>query len=314
MTNSVKTCIILFVLIRASLTSLVFKREVLLLLSLLLITPKSDASLKVLTSIKPIYALSASLMSGMATPTLLTTQHWRHRFLLKPSQVAQLYQSDLVITIDKDFEFFLNKILKQIKKTNQIYLSTSPSLTLIQSKSSRPSTNWHLWLNIDNAIVMSEYIAKNLMQKDGVNQKKYQSNLARLVTDLTQYKQTYQQKMFALQDKTIITLSDAYQYYTNQYFKRVITIPSADHHNPIKISQIYQLYQALQSLPANTNTCLIADNPTDIKKIRQLLSNIQHLKFNSITLDPIGQHLPSTHHLYTKLLDEFQTKLFQCFQ
>ena len=65
----------------------------------------ADGKLDVVVSIKPMHALVAGVMQGVATPhLLLNDQQSPHHFALKPSQARLLQQADLVFWVDSSLE------------------------------------------------------------------------------------------------------------------------------------------------------------------------------------------------------------------
>ena len=65
----------------------------------------ADGKLDVVVSIKPMHALVAGVMQGVATPhVLLNDQQSPHHFALKPSQARLLQQADLVFWVDSSLE------------------------------------------------------------------------------------------------------------------------------------------------------------------------------------------------------------------
>jgi zinc transport system substrate-binding protein len=69
-----------------------------------------EKSLNVITSIKPLHSLTASLMQGGSEPSLLIDQAASpHTMNLKPSQAEMLSEADLVIWVGPSLEAFLQK-------------------------------------------------------------------------------------------------------------------------------------------------------------------------------------------------------------
>ena len=72
----------------------------------------ADGKLDVVVSIKPMHALFAGVMQGVATPhLLLNDQQSPHHFALKPSQARLLQQADLVFWVDSSLETAMPALL-----------------------------------------------------------------------------------------------------------------------------------------------------------------------------------------------------------
>ena len=77
--------------------------------------PVAYADINVVTSIKPVHSLAASVMQGVATPTLLIAGAGSpHTYALKPSQAKTLQEADVIFWIGHDLEAFLEKPIEAI--------------------------------------------------------------------------------------------------------------------------------------------------------------------------------------------------------
>lgn len=87
----------------------------------------------VVTSIKPIQSLAASIMEGVGTPTVLIDGAASpHGYSLKPSQAAQLQNADVVFWIGEALETSLEKPLNSLAgKADVVELMQAKGLTLV---------------------------------------------------------------------------------------------------------------------------------------------------------------------------------------
>ena len=75
------------------------------------------ADMKVVTSIKPIHSLVASVMQGAGTPSLIVEgANSPHNYALKPSQARNLQEADIVFWMGHDLEAFLESTIETIAK------------------------------------------------------------------------------------------------------------------------------------------------------------------------------------------------------
>ncbi len=75
------------------------------------------ADMKVVTSIKPIHSLVASVMQGAGTPSLIVEgANSPHNYALKPSQARNLQEADIVFWMGHDLEAFLESAIETIAK------------------------------------------------------------------------------------------------------------------------------------------------------------------------------------------------------
>lgn len=76
---------------------------------------QSSAEPRVVTSIKPLHSLVASVMEGVGTPDLIVSGAASpHAYALKPSQAQALENADLIFWIGHELESFLEKPIETI--------------------------------------------------------------------------------------------------------------------------------------------------------------------------------------------------------
>ncbi|MEO0620110.1 MAG: zinc ABC transporter substrate-binding protein [Pseudomonadota bacterium] len=78
-------------------------------------------SISVVTSIKPVHSLVASVMSGVGTPSLIVEGAGSpHTYALKPSQAQALEKADVVFWIGHEIETFLEKPVETLGKKARV--------------------------------------------------------------------------------------------------------------------------------------------------------------------------------------------------
>ena len=92
------------------------------------------ADVKVVTSIKPVHSLVASVMNGVGTPgIIIESGESPHTFAMKPSQARMLQQADVVFWIGPQIESFLSKPLESIaSKAKVVELIDTAGLTKLE--------------------------------------------------------------------------------------------------------------------------------------------------------------------------------------
>ena len=90
------------------------------------------AELRVVATIKPIHALVAAVMQGVAVPRVLIDGAGSpHSFTLKPSDAKGLNQAHVFIRVSEGLEPFTGRLVASLPKTVRIVtLETTPGLTL----------------------------------------------------------------------------------------------------------------------------------------------------------------------------------------
>ncbi|MEX1109102.1 MAG: zinc ABC transporter substrate-binding protein, partial [Dongiaceae bacterium] len=87
----------------------------------------------VVVSIKPIHALVAGVMEGVATPLLLVDGSASpHAYSLKPSQAGALAEADLVVWVGEGFEYFLEAPMESLVPAGHgLELAELPTIALL---------------------------------------------------------------------------------------------------------------------------------------------------------------------------------------
>jgi ABC-type metal ion transport system, periplasmic component/surface adhesin len=107
-------------------------------------------------------------MIFQAQKLLLNSKQSAHNFNLKPSQLNLVMKSDLLIAVDNHFESDLNKIIKNIDTTKKIIITGSSEINLLPTTDGS-STNYHLWLDINNMKLIAQDISIMLIRIDQKN-------------------------------------------------------------------------------------------------------------------------------------------------
>lgn len=77
------------------------------------ITASASAEVRVLTSIKPLQLIAAAIQDGVGTPdVLLPPGASPHHFTLRPSDIRNVREADLLYWIGPDLETFLPRVLE----------------------------------------------------------------------------------------------------------------------------------------------------------------------------------------------------------
>ncbi len=209
---------------------------VLLLLMPLLVR---SAEPQIVASIKPVHALVAGVMQGVAAPLLLLPGSASpHDYNLRPSDARALATADALFWVGPDLETFLVKPLDNAKgKVRAVAFLDVPGMTVLPL---REGGAWeahahgadhehgheheqgggrdaHIWLDPRNAVVMVERIVAVLGEVDPAHRGDYQRNGAALVARLQALDQQLAAELAPVQQQPYIVFHDAYQYFERRY-------------------------------------------------------------------------------------------------
>ena len=208
---------------------------------LLLLAPllARTAELQIVASIKPVHALVAGVMQGVAAPLLLVPGSASpHDYNLRPSDVRALVTADALFWVGPDLETFLVKPLDNARgKVRAVALLEAPGMTVLPLREGgvweahahgadhehgheheqAGGRDAHIWLDPRNAVVMVERIVAVLGEVDPAHRGDYQRNGAALVARLQALDQQLATELAPVQQQPYIVFHDAYQYFERRY-------------------------------------------------------------------------------------------------
>lgn len=306
----------------------------LLFLFILLITNSVQAasnSPQVVVTIKPIHALAMGVMAGGGEPYLLLQGgESPHTYSMKPSQIKQLNDADLIIWVGPELETFLEKTITQSNKQNQVLTLLTEgknpfSANTLKLYSIRESQEWapheheshdnehdlggidpHIWLDPRNAINIVKMIATRLAELDAVHAALYQSNASGLIVRLEQLDQALNAQLLPIKAQSFIVFHDAYQYLEKRYDLNAIGAVSVSPEHLLSAKQLHHLHQLIEEKQVR---CLFAEPQFPPILVDTLISET---KIKSGILDPLGSELTMGVDNYFMLLNKLAQSLTAC--
>ena len=218
------------------------------------------AAPRVVTSIPPLQELTAAIMSGVGEPGVIIEQNASvHHFALKPSQMRQLQQADLVIWIDRHFEHGFDRIADTLPRETQ-QLELLPAMDIRHG-------DGHLWYSAQKLQQSAGFIVAALKQLDPVNRSVYEDNAVDLRLALAQWSRDTA-TMLAEIKPSFITDHQFLDYFARD-FKLDPIVPIHDVHDDH--GGIRELQQIEVHLRQNGAQCLLQHEPTLSPLVRSLV-------------------------------------------
>ena len=279
---------------------------------------------QVVVTIKPIHALVSGIMDGVNTPYLLLAGgESPHTYSLRPSQVKQLHQADLLVWIGPAVEKFLEKPLTTLSDQTQVLrLLDVPDLTLLKARrgetwenhhhhhDSHPATeteiDQHIWLDPHNAQAMVLAITPVLSQIDPNNAPRYQQNATRLIEQLDQLDQELKKQIAPVKELPFLVFHDAYQYFENRYGIAAVGSISLSPETRPSVKRLHELRSRIKQLQVR---CVLSEPQFESALVTTLIEGT--LTRRGI-LDPLGVELTAGTEAYFILLRNLAKSLSQC--
>lgn len=205
------------------------------------VTMLEEKTLKVVTTIAPLYSLAANLVEGTNTElvSLIPPRSSVHTFQLKPSDLKNLEAADLVIINGAELEHFLEDKLAELPGK---VVDTSVGISLeafsgidLEDEDHEDEAHEdedhdedheghhhgaydpHVWLDPMNAAKQSITIAEALKEVDGKNSEIYEKNKQDLLKELADLDKEVRDIISSRTDIKYMVLHDAYGYFNRRY-------------------------------------------------------------------------------------------------
>ncbi|MEZ5652385.1 MAG: zinc ABC transporter substrate-binding protein [Burkholderiaceae bacterium] len=210
----------------------------------------------VVASIKPLHAIVAAVMKGIAEPALLLDGAFSpHAFALKPSQMRLLQEADLVVWVGPGLEAPLVRALEARDQARpMIQMNALNGLTRLPLRvggnfeghadehddghdghaekagdgghDAHPDVEHahepaamdpHTWLDPRNAIVLAEAVGQRLQALDPARADRVEANVRALVAQLQALETSIRAQMAGLENRPFMVFHDAYQYFEHRF-------------------------------------------------------------------------------------------------
>lgn len=294
-------------------------------MGLLTLIPGAQAkTLHVITSIKPLYSLVANVMGdrltrGKAKLDLLVQGGLDpHIFRLKPSNMRQIYQADVIFYIDADLEIFLKRMVtRKDNKLNAVALAKQDKIHLIPRRSRKiwhqegeddknPERDLHIWLDPANARTMVRIIEETLSKLDPAHRLTYIKNAQSTIARLYRLEEEIRERLRPLRKKPMIVYHDAFQYFERAFGLKSVGVIMLKSDQPPSVKHI----RALKKLAREKRvTCVLAP-PGAHPRIATIVMSGTDAGFDVV--DPLGLYIDKSPDLYFELMKNMADSVLNC--
>jgi len=192
-------------------------------LALFFAGPVVAAALHVVTTLPPIYCLTANVAGNLArVDNLLPPGAAAHDFQFTFAERRKLEHADLVIANGLGLEPWLDKVLD--KPGPRRVVRCAAGLGADSDSPAGRAPNPHVWLDPILACVMVTNILVALQQADPANASGYATNAAAFAQRLQKLDEELRAGLATLQGRAIITSHDAFPYLARRYGLQVVGV------------------------------------------------------------------------------------------
>lgn len=293
-----------------------------LLLMGLAMTPVA-AGTAVVVTIKPVHALVAGVMRGIAEPKLLVRGSASpHTYALTPSDTAALYDAAVFFRVSPQLEPFTPKIVRALPKEVQVVsLMGAPGLELLgvrrgpaferngghAAHAGEPNmVDGHAWLDPENAKAMVAYVAETLSQKDPTHAEVFRSNAQELRQRLDLLKHELEQVLKPVADRPYIVFHDAMHYFERRFNLNAVGSISVSPEIPPSAGRLIELRRKLKAVGAQ---CAFAEPRFSMALVSAV---VEDTGARVGMLDPEAINLAPGPDLYFTLMRTLAADLARC--
>lgn len=186
---------------------------------------KQKPELVVMTSFYPLYIMTLNVtagISGIKVINLTTPQTGcLHDYQLKPSDVKNLAQAQVLITNGAGMESFLKRITAQYPELRMIEASAGADLI---KDVKTGEVNPHLWVSINGAIQEVTNIKKGLKVMDPVHAEQYEANANQYISKLQSLQKEMVRELSKVSNRNIVTFHEAFPYFAREFNLNIVAV------------------------------------------------------------------------------------------
>jgi zinc transport system substrate-binding protein len=275
----------------------------------------------VVVSIKPIHALVAGVMQGVAEPRLLISGGGSpHGYVLRPSQARALADADLVIWVGHSLEGFLEKALATLaRQARQLELAVVLREQLLplrgggswdahaeheeDAEHEADELNPHLWLSPPLAKLIVARTATALSEVDPAHQDRYRRNAQQLQARLDELHRQLTDKLAPVKGVPYIVFHDAYRYFEAAYGLNAVGSITVDAERRPGARRIGEIRAKIKELNAR---CVFSEPQFEPRLVATI---IEGSGARSGVLDPLGAELAAGVESYFQLMNNLADNL-----
>ncbi len=302
---------------------------------------ETDGGLLVVASIKPVHSLVSAVMAGVAEPHLIIRgAQSPHTFSMRPSDAAALSKARVIFLIDEHKEVALAGPIGNLGDDALVVrLAGSQGLHLLPLREGgafeehdhddggddgddddhredddhehgghpeHGDVDFHIWLDPENAVLMTYEIIEALSFADPDNAATYESNGYALIDRLDELIAEIDAELAPIRDKPFIVLHDAYRYFEQRFDLNAAGSISV---NPERAPGAQRIAEIRDKVSELGGVCVFAEPQFDSRVIDVVTEGTTA---GSGTVDPLGAEIDDGPELYFTLLRDLAASFKEC--
>jgi len=294
------------------------------------------APLRVVATIKPVHALVAGVMAGVASPTVLLSGNASpHTFALKPSEARALANADVLFRVSPALEPFTVRLANSLPaRVEVVSLGEAAGLALLPRRvgdgferhdhgpgggdghghkhahggpaPKGDAVDPHVWLDPDNARAMTRAIVATLSARAPAHAARFAENGRRLDESLATLGREIGTQLAPLAGTPLIVFHDAYQYLEHRYGLKVVGSITL---NPEVAPSAKRLTDLRARIARDGVACILSEPQFSPRIVEAVLEGS---RARAGVLDPVGGTLPAGPDHYHQTLRALAAAIVAC--
>ncbi len=285
---------------------------------------------RVVVTLKPVHALVAGIMAGVAEPTLVVDGSASpHTFTLKPSVARAINSADVFIRVSEQLEPFTRKVAEALPKSVTL-ITLADQKTGVKLLEQRTHGTFeqhahaedgdhsehdqhdpklydaHIWLDPANAKAIVETVTKTLAGQYPAHTEAFQTNATTLLAKIDALSSEIEKNLAPVKEKPFIVFHDAYQYFEKRFGLAAAGSVTLSPDQQPSAKRLTAVRMKIGELGA---VCVFAEpgfQPNLVKAVTE------GTKARSGTLDPEGITLQPGPDLYFELMRVLANNVVAC--
>jgi zinc transport system substrate-binding protein len=266
----------------------------------------------VVASINPVYQIILAITQDKNNTILvINSAVSEHNQSLKKSDVDALLKADLVFYIDDSLEKNFSKSVKNLQLEKKSYqISQIAEIKVLKQRENPERNDFHLWLNLKNAVMIAEFVAKKLSEVDEKNSEKYKKNLEKFRLETAKIEKEILEKMRMVKDANFVFYHDGYQYFEEYFSLKPLKIINHGSDRELNVKEA----RAFDNLAKKTEIkCLFGEVFDERNSALKLAQNYK-IKFMALDLTGVKENANKEKNGYSVLLLNLADDLVSCLQ
>ena len=289
------------------------------------------AQVRIVATIKPLQMIASAITEGVNEPeVLIPSAQSYHHFVLRPSSVRAIDQSELLIWVGPELETYLvDTIEQQVPGKHVLQVLAIPGLVVHHAgydaednvemivpnegahaghqHISGTDIDPHVWLDTRNARLIAQAIMGQLVSIDPASSERYLSNLAGFERQLAGLELELATALQPSETPQYAVYHDAFRYFERQFGLRhdVVFVGSEDIQPGIR-----HMLALRDAVNERSIGCLMEDVTSQTATVDTIIGN---KKITRIKADTTGQSLTSGPTAYIQLIENLANAFRQCF-